>query len=220
MPDWRWMPDVLNHVYWERIRAFQLPEDTYSEWVAFAVKQGRFYYEISGGAQGEAGFGEVVFCPPGRQFHRRVIEELSFHFFTFHWRAEGRGFEEPAGRREDMPLYPLGGITVLDHARLSSNYFYMEQLPQASPDRRRALGVHAFRDIWHLVCLERELASASGKDAEVHDPLMRSAAVWIRQHAFGPVVFRDVAARLGFTPVQFTRRFQALMGQSPMDWII
>ncbi|WP_426449864.1 helix-turn-helix domain-containing protein [Paenibacillus sp. S-38] len=218
MPDWRWVPEVTNRVYWERIRAFQLREDAYGDWVAFAVKEGRFRYSVSG-VQGEAGFGDIVFCPPGERFEREVLEELSFHFVAFRWSTGAASASEPNGEGVGLLPHPAGAISVVDHQRLSSNYFYMEQLQHASPERRLALAAHGFQDLWQLICLERELASASGRQAEVEDPQMQAAALWLRQHAFGPVLLKELAAGQGCTPVQFTRRFQAALGVSPMDYV-
>ncbi|AFC33538.1 AraC family transcriptional regulator [Paenibacillus mucilaginosus 3016] len=216
MPDWRWVPDVTNQVYWERIGAFQLQEDTYGDWVAFAVKEGRFRYAV-GGVQGEASFGDIVFCPPGDRFQREVLEELSFYFVTFRWRTSAAA-EAGGGEAGPMPK-PAGGVSVADRQRLSSNYFYMEQLQHASPERRLALAAHGFQDLWQLICIERELAAASGRPAGADDPDMQAAALWLRQHAFGPVLLKELAAQRGCTPVQFTRRFQAALGVSPMEYV-
>lgn len=54
--------ELLNHIYWKQKGEFALTEDIYTTWVAFAVEEGIFHYEI-GGQIGEASFGDLVLCP-------------------------------------------------------------------------------------------------------------------------------------------------------------
>lgn len=208
-----WVPAVVGHVFWKKKQAFQYAEDTYEDPVVFAVTDGSFAYEI-GEEKGEGAFGDLIFCPPGMAFKRKVIAPLSFHFFTFRWKTESGELV-----REDA--VPSGKRTVRDRSRLASSYYYMEQLLRpGAEDRQRTLRRmgHLLQDLWQLYSIEAELAMRSSRSAAA-DRKMQEAAHWLRQHAFGPLVVKELGASLGFSPVQFTRRFQAATGQTPMAYV-
>ncbi|UUZ79770.1 hypothetical protein LJK88_32540 [Paenibacillus sp. P26] len=148
MQRWEAVPSPVSHVFWRQKRAFQLAEDTYADWVLFAVTEGRFRYGI-GAARGEAGFGDLVFCPPQTTFHREVIDPVSFHFYTFRWSSlDGRVLNETSGPEPA----PCGKISIRDHNRLSSTYFYLQQQLADGLPKERALALlrHLFTDLWLL----------------------------------------------------------------------
>lgn len=89
---------LVSHVYWHRKERFALEQDSYSNWTMFAVEDGRFAYRI-GERSGEAGFGDLVICPPGTAFHRRTLSPLSFHFVHFVWNTLGEKEAEWAGKQ-------------------------------------------------------------------------------------------------------------------------
>jgi AraC-like DNA-binding protein len=204
----------VSHVFWRRKEQFQLPCDTYSEWVLFAVTEGRFRYRIEE-ASGEARFGDIVLCPPQAAFHREVLEPVSFHFYTFRWEAVSQiGDGETSG-----PPRPVGGMKVRDNGRLSSTYHYLQQLNNVPEEQRLASVQLLFRDVWHLIALESALAETRSSDSVRADPDMEEAARWIRQHAFEPVLMKDFSEAKAISQVQLTRRFQAAWGQTPIDYL-
>ncbi|WP_051250951.1 helix-turn-helix domain-containing protein [Paenibacillus harenae] len=207
-------PLAHSHIYWNHIQAFQLPEDKYAAWVLFAVTEGRFRYEI-GGQSGEAGFGDLVLCPPDTRFAREVIEPLSFHFYRFDWIADNE-------RNGALPTAVR--LTVRDHNRLASNYYYLKHLSASSNGdmARHDLARHLLRDLWQLSCIEAQNASDSsrhrppkGNDEED----MQEAARMIRHHAYGRLIMKELAESIGLSPVRFTRKFQSAFGQTPIDYL-
>lgn len=258
IPAWNWVPQVISHVFWYRKKAFQLKEDTYADWVLFAVQAGSFRYRI-GEASGEAGFGDAVLCPPGMAFQREVLEPVTFHFYTIAWhvlpvegglppsvpvRAEsGDALPSNAAVPADISLTdvsppdgvqaavgvppiscpPCPGLPVhftwRDHNRLSSTYFYMEQLARLrSEEPSPVQWNHFLQDLWQLYWMEQEV-SRQAEERRGQDPLMQEAERWLRQQAFGPIVLKEFGERLGLSPVQLTRKFQGAYGVTPMDYL-
>jgi AraC-like DNA-binding protein len=206
--DWRFEPAGISSVLWQRKRQFELACDTYAEWVLFAATDGRFRYRIEQ-AEGEAGFGDLVFCPPGTAFHRDVLRPVTFHFYRFQWLpAPGLADEQAA------PPRPCGAVAVRDHERLSSAFAYLQRFENAEEPRRLAVAQAMFRDLWQLVCIEKHEERGTEPKA---DALMEEAAQWIRRHAFEALRLRDFSESHRLSAVQFTRRFQAAWGQSPID---
>ncbi|WFR61673.1 hypothetical protein P9222_25280 [Paenibacillus amylolyticus] len=74
--------ELLNHIYWKKKAEFALAEDIYDAWVVFAVEEGVFRYEIDG-QSGEAGFADLVLCPPRVPFRRETVTPLTFHYMLF-----------------------------------------------------------------------------------------------------------------------------------------
>ncbi|MCS7463296.1 AraC family transcriptional regulator [Paenibacillus doosanensis] len=211
----RWQPEALSHTYWHLKEAFLLKEDTYDYWVMFAVEEGSFRYTI-GEAQGQAGFGDLILCPPGTAFEREVIAPLSFHFYTLRWKpAQGARAEGQAAPDTVLPVH----VRLTGHGRLSATYALMRQMASLAnqPERMRQW-THFGRDLWQQYALEQELAELAGRQP-ADDPAMRRAQEWLRRHAFGPVVLKRLSRELGLSPVQFTRRFQAAYRITPMDYL-
>lgn len=207
--DWSLRP--MAYMYWIKKKQFQLAHDTDSAWTMFAVERGRFEYRI-GAEVGEAGFGDIVVCPPGTVFHRRTLSPLTFHLIKFDW-ALAPGAEESDA---------LGGKwTVRDAERLMSTYRYMKEIGGAIR-QEPALGrmKHMIEDLWRLMEIERsraESAARSAADAPASD--MVEARRWLLERAYEPLAMRELSDALGISPVQLTRRFRAAYRTTPTEFV-
>lgn len=207
-------PVLIGHVYWHEKPAFQLSEDVYSYWVAFAVEEGCFAYRI-GSKEGTAAFGDIVLCPLGVPFGRNVIEPVSFHFLMLRWTdREGRELPGEAAAQAAQ----AGVLSLSDRERLSSTYTYLREWAESGEDASLAMRSHYVKDLWALQAIR------PGSPGE-HDPLMARAARTLRQEASAAGSARAfklgrLASELGITQVQFTRRFKKATGMSPIDYWI
>ncbi|RXZ84108.1 AraC family transcriptional regulator [Paenibacillaceae bacterium] len=208
------MPVLLGHVYWLRKEAFLLEEDRYQQHVMFAVCEGEFEYEIDG-QKGKAAFGDLICCPAGTLFRRTVHEPLTFHFFTIEWLAV-------QDRMISKDRFPSGKLTLHDHDRLASTYRYMAETGvrgSASPELYRSGLDHYLKDLWQQYVLEQQWSREMEGNAAV-DGMMLEAAEYLRDHALGRLSIKSLAAQLGMTAVQLTRKFKAAYGETPMDYVI
>ncbi|MDD9265752.1 helix-turn-helix domain-containing protein [Paenibacillus sp. GCM10023248] len=197
---------LLSHVYWHRKEQFMYDEDQYPCWTLFAVEDGRFCYGI-GDKKGEAGFGDIVLCPPHAGFQRRTLEPLSFHFVQFLWLSEPGSAEEEEGWR--------GKVTVHNKERLISNYDYLKQL--SGWDEESTLHKqHMVNDLLRLVQIEKIRKDESDTES---DALMDTARKYMMDHAYASLSLLELAVSLGLTPVQFTRRFRKASGQTPSEFV-
>ncbi|MBW4084974.1 AraC family transcriptional regulator [Paenibacillus sp. S150] len=194
--------ELLDHIYWKQKREFALPSDRYEAWVVFAVEEGVFRYEI-GEHAGEAGFADLVVCPPEVLFVRETVTPLTFHYIRF--AADG-----------GSPL-PPGLLHLNDTKRLSSNYAYLRQLAEDSSPSARAWKNHLVADLWQLYHMENREAAGPGKFTE--DALMAEAAAAIAAQAWTPLSLLDTARSLGLSPVQLTRRFREAFGETPSAYL-
>ncbi|MDF2960449.1 MAG: AraC family transcriptional regulator [Paenibacillus sp.] len=208
LPESRLEPVLVSQVYWKQKKAFQLAEDIYGEWVLFAVTEGRFRYGIAD-KEGEAVFGDLIICPPHTLFKREIIDPLSFHFYRFDWNET----------QNPTALLPVK-VSLSDHIRLSSTYYYLERLSAQPADENKQSRIgHLLKDLWQTACMEAEWNQAKPYSHSGSDTAIEAAAHKLRQQAFGKVELKQLSTELGLSPVQFTRRFQAVYGQPPMDYL-
>lgn len=206
-----WTPEFLHHYYWHKKEQFLLDTDRYAYWTLFAVEEGKFSYEI-GGLQGTAKFPELVVCPPGVEFGRRVLEPVSFHFLAFQLKAPGPA---PTPRPTGIKLI-LG-----DTKRLANTYAHLRASVRQKGIAGERWAAHLLQDIWeqHLFERMRTPEVHTDEDPVTDDPCMLRAYRLIREQACSPLSLSAVAAALGLTPVQLTRRYQAAFGASPSEHV-
>ncbi|WP_342423726.1 AraC family transcriptional regulator [Paenibacillus sp. FSL E2-0178] len=207
-----WSVHPVAYTYWEKKEQFLLEYDTYPVWTIFAVEQGQFAYRF-GDHEGEAGWGDMIVCPPGTAFYRRTVTTLTFHFIQFEW-EEKPGLEEAAAT--------LGGRwTVRDMERLLSTYRYMRNIGrsiQEEPGFGRMK--HMLEDLWRLLDIERSFAAEEMQsEGESSDQDMQKARQWLLEHACTPMTMQELAAALSITPVQLTRRFRAAYQATPSEFV-
>jgi AraC-like DNA-binding protein len=191
-----------------------LYEDSYNVWVAFAVVEGAFYYEI-GEMKGTATFGDIVICPPETVFKRVIMTPLTFYYFEFSWSDGTKSIEPEAKTGLSIPS---GKISLLDTARLAQNYNAMRKWKDWPLSTNSSLYNHYLRDLWLMYCEEQ--SEGSGADfVNNEDPLMQEAHSLIHQKAFSTLNLKQIASLLGITPVQLTKKFTSAYGVTPQRYL-
>lgn len=219
MSDEQWpdrLPRLAHHMYWHKKERFLLESDRYPYWTLLAVEDGRLAYRING-LDGTAGFPELILCPPETDLDRRVVEPVSFHIFHFHMERA------PAGQPLTMPPFPPGltKLTIGDTARLSNTYGHLRAAARHSDNTAFQWAEHLLKDIWNQCLYEKMLAPTDPSEElpDTDDPLMKEAGRLIRESACTSFSLSSVAASLGLTPVQLTRKYQASFGVSPSEHV-
>ncbi|WP_161601377.1 helix-turn-helix domain-containing protein [Paenibacillus luteus] len=152
----------------------------------------------------EAGYGELVLCPPGMKLKRRVVEPLSFLFIEF---------------ATDQAL-PHGKLAVRDLQRLESTYRYMRTACARSEEGKGKDYIRHFVDDL-LAILSLELASSADRSRKTkQDPVIARVLSYLEQHAleYGWNI-SQLADELGIGPSHLTRRFQQSYNQSPIEYV-
>lgn len=152
----------------------------------------------------EAGFGEVVLCPPGMKLKRRVVEPLSFLFIEF----------------ATEQTWPHGKLAIRDLQRLESTYRYLRDAYARSEEGEGMDYIrHFFGDL--LAILSLELASNADRSRRTkQDPVMARVQSYLEEHAleYGWNI-SQLADELGIGPSHLTRRFQQSFSQSPIEYV-
>lgn len=213
------IPLLSHHIYWDHKTKFQFNVDIYEHWVLFAVEGGSFSYRI-GEAEGTAKMGDVIVCPPELSFHRSVMHTLSFHFIGFSFcsvsdeQGKQNEVEESVRLRLAASSYKL---TISQRERLADNLRFLKEHPEKETNLKRHWQNHALSDIWRY-CQSTE-APSSDKVIPPKDPLIEQAKLFIEQNGFGELSMLELAAELGISPVQLSRRFSKSEGMNPSYYL-
>jgi AraC-like DNA-binding protein len=186
---------------------FQMPEDVYAGWALISAEEGVFRYEMPGVEEGEAEFGDMVFCPPGVTL-RRAARTPRIAFLFCEWQGDEAGELPSAGRvclRDTARL-----VSTLQTLRATATY--------QEPDRNR-WRVHLLRDLLFLASAARQETAPIG--AAVVDPLAAEAARRIQaadREGGDRVTLEQIARAVGVSPARLTRRFAAAYGRTPAEY--
>jgi AraC-like DNA-binding protein len=201
------------HFYFERKEQFEMQADTYPVWVLFAVETGKFRYRIDA-ESGEAGAGELIFCPPGSTFHREMVSTLGLHYIGFTFAGS-----EPL---EIKPTPPSVKSHPTDSRRLFSDFTYLRNLHLGGDARSFERKQMIINDIWQLACDEWEdgfLKDQFEQLPDSEDELMNRATEWLFRHAYTPFSMTDLSKLLELSPVQLTRSFRKAFRVTPSEFV-
>lgn len=190
---------LVNYTYSTNRTTFNLAEETYPCWGLITGEQGVFAYGV-GEHIGEARVGEVIICPPGIALHRRVVANLSFHFFLF--------------RLEQTVEFPyVGKVKLQNTNRLRST---LEHARESRENVSLRYTEHLLNDILYQIIGE---AASRMKGRKPEDPAIAEAVRLIHEHAAKDVSLHWIAQFVGYRPSQFTQKFQQEMGISPVKYV-
>lgn len=213
---WQIRSKAKYYVYWNRKSQFSTETAQYEKWCAFAVEDGEFAYWI-GDTSGTAVAGDLVFCPPGVLFRRKVIIPLSFHYFYFDWIHVDTGAVVLDDAELEESLFGKASLTETN--RLKSAFAYLRSFPHTGALNNVLRWVdHLLDDLLFLHAMEHHLVPMH-LDRPTSDSLMDQAALSIKRQAFAEVSLLNVAAAFGLTPVQFSRRFAAAYKTNPLEYL-
>ncbi|MDQ1912679.1 AraC family transcriptional regulator [Paenibacillus sp. GD4] len=199
---------LTGYVYAGPQAAFRHTEQTLDHPTLIAIEAGEFEFEM-GQTAGQAALGDLVFCPAGVSFKRRALSSITFHHIHF---------EEIKRDLAGCP-FPLGKIMIQDVIRLSSTYHYLRHLAHLTnnPDIRfRLMRQYVVPDL--LLLTELELLQHKRRH-KTNDLLMQQAFRYLQTHACRPFSMKQLAADLGMSPSQLTRRFQSAYGVGPAAYV-
>lgn len=198
------MPSRCHHDYFEASQEFLYRESRFERWALIAPEAGQFRYEMAS-ESGEASVGDVICVAPGELFRRHVLSPtLSYH--VLYWPTV------PLQERLGIEWAP-GKWTAGDSVRLMSDFAILRRLhyrlDRFSVQRRETVAQDIVQLLWET---RYELPPSA-------DPLMAEAAQLLREKAATELSMKEVASRMGLGAVQFTRRFRAAHGATPIVFL-
>jgi len=191
-------------------KRFEYAEEIYDSWALFIPERGMFQYETEGLSKDTLSPGEILLCPPGVRFRKKVIAPVSLYIMHF-----------TIFPTED--IHPIKGnllyqkIKIQDEKRLFSTLAYLKNYYFRQGIEEEYLK-HLLRDVWYLICLRlNNLTEEEPLYAE--NPEMRSIYEYICLHLSEKIDIGEIAEAFGFSNVNFIRRFKKLFSTTPVTFI-
>ncbi|MBQ8509698.1 MAG: helix-turn-helix transcriptional regulator [Clostridia bacterium] len=193
-------PDLLLYAGFVRKGAFDFESERFDCLVLFYLEEGRYFWEI-GGQSGTAEGGDMVVCPPGEVFHRRVIEPVTLHVLRL-------GL--PEGAKVELPVC----VRIAQRERLAADFSHGRgHVGQSFAPAER----HFLLDVWFALLDQCGLLT---RERAIDDPIIREAIDYMNIHIQEKLIMQELSARFGFTPVSFIRRFTKAAGMTPNRCLI
>lgn len=203
---------LRSYTFFERKEEFVVNEDIYDSWILFIINSGSFDYQIEE-ESGTVEQGDVLVCPPGVPFRRKMVEPIALHFLSFDIVTKLKL------NQLDLPHYKT---TISDRSRLDSNINYLHDHHFTNDPKELMQQQHMLNDIWQLTCNEW--------DKELHpneylyhtftgDPLMNEVYEWLVNNSYMKFNLSELAERFGLSAVQFSRRFQREFHTKPSEFV-
>lgn len=203
---------LLSYTYFERKENFVMNEDIYDSWILFMIDSGSFDYQIEEEV-GTVEPGDILVCPPGITFRRKIGTPIALHFISF---------EVDEDLKLNQFVLPRFKTTLSDRLRLDSDINYLHNYHLTNDPKEFIQQQHMLNDIWQMLCNEW--------DKEMHpneylyhtysgDPLMNEAYEWLLNNAYSKFNLRELSDLVGLSPVQFSRRFQREFHMKPSEFV-
>lgn len=206
-------PSIQMVTVWNNKAQFEKSEDQSPLWVLFVVGSGSFRFEIDK-HEGIAETGDLVLCPPNVALKREMIHPSSFVVLYFTWTASS----EDINAEEQLAPNLVGKSSIRDKHRFASTYGYLAMLKRRNDPLAAARRHFLFLDLWEQLDWERETDRHESRPVP-DDPLMKKAGAALKESAFETISLSDLAASLGLSTVQFSRRFRKMYGVNPSEYL-
>jgi AraC family transcriptional regulator len=207
------IPRLTYYRYFVHHEQFFQSESVQKEWLIFAVEEGSFYFEI-GDSKATASFGDLVFCPPGVVFRRVVISPVSLFVLRMVWQDdEGQNIVQ-----EKLGPIPVGKVSVRNTEQLLDIFSAFKRYSPLNDRWSRISRSHTLHHIWLLYCEEIDQLLHDGR-AQPGDQLIQQAVKLIQLKAFERFSLHTVSQQVGLSRMQLCRRFQSVLGISPMKYL-
>lgn len=189
-----------------RVVNFQYASEVYPAWSLISADSGAFEYTLGYGRSERSGIchpGELVICPPDTRFGRVMVEPTGFLFSEF---------EMPPDRSQEPPWWPVGLARATDRRRLRENLVRLTRWRGLSTLTTRQVHEHLIADIL--------LLAVPGRGSAPPDRLVSRAAEELDRWAYDPhLSLTRLAAELGISGSQLTRRFRAVHQVTPVRYV-
>ena len=181
--------------WFSRIDRFQFAGETYDEYTAFCLKSGQFSYHIGQGEEQCLSAGELVICPPGQLFARRIVQPVALLMIKF------------IAPPPDLPL----GCTLrpTDTLRFDENIRRLETCIFCADMQRYPRFVHHARDILYL-------ALDTARDTSLISPALTELQARFAE----PITIAALAAKAGYSTAHFINLFKKQHGITPAQYVV
>lgn len=175
---------------------FEFESETYADDTVFAVLSGAFDYALGGGAFHRASGGQLVFCPRGTAFRRRMLTPATFVLLHFRTKDPLPDGEEP--------------VIPGNARRFHEDMEHLLHHPLCFQPEADAEIAHFARDLLWLA--EEPMSGVPTALAEIRSRMAAHPEEELGTHA--------LACAAGYTEAQFIRLFRRHFGVTPKQCLL
>ena len=192
------LPEILLYAYFPRKLQFDFESEAYQEPVLFLLADGQFSYRFSlQEAYTCIRAGEMIFCPAGYTFFRRVDAPVSLHMLKF-------------GSASFLPAQPLQGPMT---ERMLQDLPHMAPYGFCRGEQIDARLRHYGQD------LLLELDKTEAVHTQAHDIALQTATDYMRRHMQEKITNDTLCRLLCCSEVSLIRRFVSGTKQTPQQYL-
>ena len=193
----------MIYTYYRERADFVSNDSRFDSWAMVVPRRGEFAFSTDC-ARGVCRFGSTVIVAPKSRFERHAKSALTYHVFRWDW--HGSPFETAL-------LAGLHAINDVD--RLDSTLSRFKPLFGRNDEWSRLWRENLLRELL-LLCVappQNLLPAAPQNDA------MNQAAQLLQENAGRAFSMRFISDALELSPVQLTRQFRAVFGETPIEYL-
>ena len=186
--------DITFCTYFSHIDVFKFEVETYNTYTAFCLYSGCFEYRIDDGAKRILNSGEMVICPPGMAFYRRIIESAELLMIKFRMISGDVPSSEP--------------IVMHDAERYRRNLENLRECLFCRDMKNEPIYSHYCKDIIYM----------SNPMQSANDALSHATSIMCSRFS-EELSIEDLAREAGYTTVHFINLFKKRYGCTPGRYI-
>ena len=180
--------------YFESINEFRYESEIYSEYTLFCLKSGSFYYRVGSDIKKVLSDGEMVICPPGQAFWRKIIKEASLLMIKFTTTEE--------------ISFTSNSVKCFDFMRLNYDIKKLEECLFCTDMEKNPQYEHFCRDIIYLAT----------------DTVLRNMGVaqiqsYMQENYAENIKISFLAEKAGYSVAQFINVFKRYYHRTPKQYI-
>lgn len=176
-------------------KQFEFEYETYSDYTMFCIQNGKFEYHIDNGCTYQIKSDQAVICPPGKTFHRKMIEPTAFCMIKFSANVPASICETP--------------ISIYDIDRYNTNLNALTDCLFCTDIEEHHSVKHFCRDIWYQIIAQ---------SSESIHPLSE-ALQFIKRNFTSEISINHLAEKNGYSTAGFINLFKKHYGYTPKLYI-
>ena len=186
--------EITFCTYFAKIDAFKYECETYEEYTAFCLYNGCFAYRVGNSPEKLLSANELVICPPGKPFYRRVVDSCELFMIKF---------------KILNGTAPIGeSIAVHDASRYRQDLDNLRGCLFCRNMQENPLYTHYCKDVIYM-----------SNFAVGTSPSLARAESIIKSGDLALIRVEELAKTLGYTTVHFINLFKKHYGCTPGEYI-
>lgn len=180
--------------HFKNIKKFSFSSETYSKYTAFCIKSGSFAYSFDEGKSEILSENEVIICPPGKSFSRKVVQPVDMYMIKF--------------KSDSAFKFPCKKVTIYDVLRLNYDFDHLKSCVFCKNFDENPEFLHYARDILYMYM-----------DSLSENSEFSNIKSFFQQNFDKDISISELANKTGYSTAHFINKFKKIYGQTPKAYL-